>query len=190
MLCCCAIHREKLLAFKFLFGELGHLKQTKKMKKRTCRHYCSPCKLNFESWARYEVHVSSRRHSVNELQISSNNSLDTEILHDIIDENVIPADDNCDSLEQDYPQRNFEESYFVPEDTCSDTETTDLDEREDTPLPSPINESQSSSNINDDAGEYFPFPSELFFLLYCYVHNISRPKVSRKPVLFLRIARY
>ena len=24
---------------------------------------------------------------------------------------------------------------------------------------------------------YFPFPSEIFFLLYSYVHNISRPKV-------------
>ena len=24
---------------------------------------------------------------------------------------------------------------------------------------------------------YFPFPSKIFFLLYSYVHNISRPKV-------------
>ena len=25
--------------------------------------------------------------------------------------------------------------------------------------------------------DYFPFPSEIFFLLYSYAHNISRPKV-------------
>ena len=28
-----------------------------------------------------------------------------------------------------------------------------------------------------EQGSYFPFPSEIFFLLYSYVHNVSRPKV-------------
>ena len=31
----------------------------------------------------------------------------------------------------------------------------------------------TQQRIND----YFPFPSEIFFLLYSYTHNISRPKV-------------
>ena len=26
--------------------------------------------------------------------------------------------------------------------------------------------------------EFFPFPNEKFFLLYCYAHSIMRPKVS------------
>ena len=30
---------------------------------------------------------------------------------------------------------------------------------------------------NHDSG-FFPFPSEIFFLLYSYAHNTSRPKVK------------
>ena len=30
----------------------------------------------------------------------------------------------------------------------------------------------------DQETDMFPFPSEIFFLLYCYAHNVSRPKVN------------
>ena len=41
-------------------------------------------------------------------------------------------------------------------------------------------EEDESEGDNEDAENFFPFPSELFFLLYCYVHNVMKPKVSKK----------
>jgi hypothetical protein len=51
-----------------------------------------------------------------------------------------------------------------------------------------FSDSEGEEESNDDSenvplpsehghGLYFPFPSELFLLLYSYVHNVSRPKV-------------
>jgi hypothetical protein len=51
-----------------------------------------------------------------------------------------------------------------------------------------FSDSEGEEESNDDIenvplpsehghGLYFPFPSELFLLLYSYVHNVSRPKV-------------
>ncbi len=34
-----------------------------------------------------------------------------------------------------------------------------------------------SSTTRNQQNAYFPFPSEVFFLLYSYAHNTSRPKV-------------
>ena len=41
-------------------------------------------------------------------------------------------------------------------------------------------EEDISLYYEEDAENFFPFPSELFFLLYCYVHNVMKPKVSKK----------
>jgi hypothetical protein len=46
-----------------------------------------------------------------------------------------------------------------------------------------FSESSDVSCADEDASEemsrgYFPFPSEIFFLLYSYAHNVSKPKVS------------
>ena len=30
--------------------------------------------------------------------------------------------------------------------------------------------------VHGDANNFFPFPDEKFFLLYCYAHGIMRPK--------------
>ena len=49
-------------------------------------------------------------------------------------------------------------------DNLSDFEEESNDDSENLPQPS-------------EQGPYFPFPSEIFFLLYSYVHNVSRPKV-------------
>ena len=39
-------------------------------------------------------------------------------------------------------------------------------------------EKQDIELVGDDQPSFYPFPSELFFLLYSYAHNVSRPKVS------------
>ena len=49
-----------------------------------------------------------------------------------------------------------------------------------------LSDFEEESNANGDSknvqppsecGLYFPFPLEIFFLLYSYAHNVSRPKV-------------
>ena len=31
-----------------------------------------------------------------------------------------------------------------------------------------------------ESDDFFPFPNEKFFLLYCYAHSVMRPKVKRR----------
>ena len=35
--------------------------------------------------------------------------------------------------------------------------------------------------------DFFPFPNEKFFLLYCYAHSVMRPKVKGKIYINYRL---
>ena len=79
---------------------------------------------------------------------------------------------------------------FVQEPVCDDVSlenNSDSESNDDTfSVLGSFSDSEEESNANGDSenvprpsehGLYFPFPSEIFLLLYSYVHNVSRPKV-------------
>ena len=49
---------------------------------------------------------------------------------------------------------------------------------------SAISDNDASAHLPLEELEFFPFPDEKFFLLYCYAHGIMRPKVSTKHRVF------
>lgn len=80
--------------------------------------------------------------------------------------------DDCtpEPLEPIPPVRPFRPQVLQPsvlEDIPDDTSET-LDDILDDNAREPFSEP-----------EFFPFPDEKFFLLYCYAHGIMRPKVTR-----------
>ena len=47
------------------------------------------------------------------------------------------------------------------------------------PILSEENDAPADIAVGTDVAlSYYPFPSEIFFLLYSYAHNTSRPKVT------------
>ena len=69
--------------------------------------------------------------------------------------------------------------------------TLELEDENFNVVSSDENDLSDSDNISETSGSpqaeqeastqpdsYFPFPSEIFFLLYSYAHNITRPKVT------------
>jgi hypothetical protein len=47
-----------------------------------------------------------------------------------------------------------------------------------------ISDDNASVQLPSEELGFFPFPDDNFFLLYCYAHDIMRPKVSIKYRLF------
>ena len=127
-------------------------------RKRQAVETCEVCRLEFFAKSIFLSHLNSRGHLANLLPAK------------IIEEN--------DTLSFPY----VEETNYVHEEqrvvdpidleTAMQSETSEDD--------SLYDEEDKSEGNNEDAENFFPFPSELFFLLYCYVHNVMKPKVSKK----------
>ena len=144
--------------------------------KKACRYHCEICEVNFETLDRFSVHLASRGHLICKLQ---NN----------------PADGICLDKEDDIALSNDAESTEVFPEIVLDVQDTShfLESEEESSIAREIDPFSDVENIITDVGadsdeeifnmtqqrinDYFPFPSEIFFLLYSYTHNISRPKV-------------
>ena len=51
----------------------------------------------------------------------------------------------------------------------------EVDEFQQNEIP-PLNNEDNGTDGEDD--DFYPFPNEKFFLLYCYAHSIMQPKVN------------
>ena len=143
------------------------------MKKRACRHRCDICAVNFESWERCSVHLTSRGHRMKQLATATatENIQLVSDRYECFTHECIGQDDFLFAEEPSYDDTSFENisdsdsnDTFSVFDNLSDFEEESDGDSEKLPRPS-------------QQGSYFPFPSEIFFLLYSYVHNVSRPKV-------------
>ena len=156
------------------------------MKKRTCRHFCPTCLLNFEDRKRYEVHIASKYHQDG---VAATNEEREEIRLCDDDDNIVLCPDECDLFDKpfeptdsDNPDAiNTQESRNI-NDLLTDYDNTDSQQTPQDNYEDDENLSTDEADEMDDeplnAGNFFPFPSKIFFLLYCYVHNICRPQVS------------
>ena len=133
------------------------------------RHLCS----HFESWARFSVHLTSRGHRMKQLATATatDNIQLVSDRYECFTDQCFGQDNFLFEEEPCYNDTSFENiSDSESNDTCSvfdnlsDFEEESNGDSEELPRPS-------------EQGPYFPFPSEIFFLLYSYVHNVSRPKV-------------
>ena len=163
------------------------------MKKRACRLYCDLCHLSFESYERYSSHASHRGHVVNEIQAgkASINNIELEDDDDVLQNVVLEDDWDSSDGENDECEGQSESSASLESDRESlfgrdsdvnggDTYSTASDRP-----PFEMDDSTSDSTEDDShdtdeelGADVFPFPSEIFFLLYCYAHNVTRPKVK------------
>ena len=48
-------------------------------------------------------------------------------------------------------------------------------------------EQEEFSAAQPESDDFFPFPNEKFFLLYCYAHSVMRPKVNDKKYISIQI---
>lgn len=140
------------------------------MKKRACRH-CELCSLSFETWDRYSTHVLSRGHYANELGNAAHNVLlvsDEQVPGDLV------ADNNEELFGWDMNYFEFDNGEFdQPSSDENDLSDSDISSSEASDADSPADANAPLSQVS-----YYPFPSEIFFLLYSYAHNTSRPKVT------------
>lgn len=142
------------------------------MKKRACRHCRDLCNLSFETWYRYNTHASTRGHLWKEVTSTVGNVQ--------LEENEIVPESDCvlevdnDQLLTTLEQDNFGREPELFSDTELSSEGSDEEELSGCEDTQDILLDQISNNDSN----FFPFPSEIFFLLYCYAHNTSRPKVK------------
>ncbi len=140
------------------------------MKKRVCRRRCESCGINFETLQRFSIHLASRAHLMQGLQTQANDILlvsDDDITlsadaWDFEDRSLVPvtAELNLVGIESLSHEENLMDM-DVDMDGFSDTSDAEVD--------------GESSTTRNQQNAYFPFPSEVFFLLYSYAHNTSRP---------------
>lgn len=150
------------------------------MKKRPCRFRCDLCRVNFESLDRFSAHLTSRAHLIQKLQTAQQ---EVQLFADEIStDNLGLCDDENGLLVLDHL---FEQEFLNVDDEMLGSESSfdDSDTYLDEFISGVSDDSSSDGDIDNVArrprkqDSYFPFPSEIFFLLYSYVHNISRPKV-------------
>ena len=117
---------------------------------------CVDCNKSFESQETSTQHFNSRNHVQRLLAIKNAQLMDTEEERDILEDVGIRVEDvyghnGISSDEESFPDDDMGEVFFNAEAEQLIDENADKD--------------------------FFPFPSEKFFLLYCYAHSIMRPKV-------------
>ena len=141
------------------------------MKKRSCRHYCDLCGLSFETWYRYNTHASTRSHIWKEVTSTAGSV-------QLIEEELVSESDCVLEVDNDDLHTTLEEDHFERElELSSDTELNYAGSDEE------LSNCEDARDIlldqaSNKGSDFFPFPSEIFFLLYSYVHNTSRPKVK------------
>jgi hypothetical protein len=129
---------------------------------------------------RFSAHLTSRAHLIQKLQTAQQ---EVQLFPDEIStDNLGLSDGENGLLVLDHL---FDQEFLNVDDEMLDNESSfdDSDSYLDEFISGVSDDSSSDGDIDNvsrrprQQDSYFPFPSEIFFLLYSYVHNISRPKV-------------
>ena len=138
--------------------------------KKACRYCSEICEVNFETLDRFSVHLASRGHLICKLQNNAANGIRLDKEDDTAESTEVVPEIVLDVQDTSHFESEEESSIAMEIDPFSDVESiiTDVEAESDGEI---FNTTQQRLN------DYFPFSSEIFFLLYSYTHNISRPKV-------------
>lgn len=135
------------------------------------RHFvesCDCCQVRFESNASFIRHCKTQGHRHKELGAQN-----AAVMAD--DENW---ENDCAPTPHIRPPQPQMPQPAVFEDMREAHEESDGE------MFNEISGNDASEQLPSEELEFFPFPDEKFFLLYCYAHGIMRPKVSIKYRIF------
>ena len=132
-------------------------------RRRNATASCVECEMDFESNRSLEKHLRSRNHEQRMLALRNLSWLDFQEQSETTSEGLFNQEINC--------------SQHLPDDDCFSEDMREYQDDEDN-LHESIDE-RSCSDDEQDGNKFYPFPSEMFFLLYCYVHGIMRSKVNQ-----------
>ena len=140
---------------------------------RSVVSHCGICALDFESRDSERKHMQTQKHKRCRMAY----------MNFLMDESEKPDAGHISGSNVEYPDErqdlNANESDAYDSDG-SDYDPDFLDQASDldNDLDGLADEYESEDGENAGEGDFFPFPDEMFFLLYCYVHNIMRHKVK------------
>lgn len=126
---------------------------------------CEICRISFESNTNYEAHLVTKSHRRKLLATNSYESFDS------IDETLTHpqgATDNSPENSDEEPVSSPPYDEHQDEDRCHEEMDIGADD------------SDTQEEFESDQTNFYPFPSEMFFLLYCYSHSVMHPKVCKK----------
>ena len=141
------------------------------------RHFvqsCDCCQVRFESNSSFIRHCKTQGHRHNELG-AQNAAM---MLDEGTWENDCASTHTTVPLQQVCPPQPHMAQPTVLEDM------TEAHEESEGEIFSETSDNDASAQFPSEELEFFPFPDEKFFLLYCYAHGIMRPKVSIKCRIF------
>jgi hypothetical protein len=133
-------------------------------RRRSAVAICMDCEKSFESQESSARHFNSRNHIQRLLAIKNAPMMSgREVTEQVEQDSEIMTEDEDD------------EQWFFDDTSSSDDESSISDNTRDVFFNA---EQEQFLAMDENAdGDFSPFPSEKFFLLYCYAHSVMRPKV-------------
>ena len=137
---------------------------------------CNCCNIQFESSVSYKRHCSTKSHKHKLLR--SQNAMIMAGDEPVIEDRMIVSSSDPPYAPPDFFEKfNLDANHELVSDEemevgeFSDDASQTLEaEDEGQTLP-------AEEMVHGNANNFFPFPDEKFFLLYCHAHGIMRPKV-------------
>ena len=132
-------------------------------RRRNATASCVECEMDFASNRSLEKHLRSQNHEQRMLPLRNLSWLDFQ--------------EQSETMSEGRFNQEINSSQHLPDDDCFSEDMREYQDDEDN-LHEPIDE-RPCSDDEQDGNEFYPFPSEMFFLLYCYTHGIMRSKVNQ-----------
>ena len=127
---------------------------------------CDDCNKDFESQESAQLHFLSRSHLQRLLAIKNAPLMSS-------------AEVNENDAEND--EENGEQWGEFPANITSSSDDEIPDHEDGQLMEEDFNcEQEQFAAAEPDNDDFFPFPNEKFFLLYCYAHSVMRPKVKAR----------
>ena len=138
-------------------------------RKRNFLQSCVCCEIQFESNSSYLRHCKSQAHQHKQLGAQNAAVMERHENWKL----PVSASVSIPFIPPPQPQMSQPEALVDPrqeaQELVANSEISD----------EIFDDSFISVDVQSDEQEFFPFPDEKFFLLYCYAHGIMRPKVTR-----------
>ena len=138
-------------------------------RKRSILHSCVCCEIQFESNSSYLRHCKTKAHRHKQLGAQNAAIMERQENRKL----PVSASVSTPLIRPHQPQMSQPEALvdtqLVAQENAGNSEISD----------ETFDDTFNSVEVQSDEQEFFPFPDEKFFLLYCYAHGIMRPKVTK-----------
>lgn len=137
---------------------------------------CEYCNIDFFHKGRLEIHLNSRQHKQKMVEMPQQHfNLENDLSKESV---LLPKDEHMPLIRNESTTQLIENDVIFGICNENDDEENDWDDDDDDSFEHNAYLHGDEKVTENEENEFFPFPSKLFFLLYTYVHGVSRPKVS------------